>query len=76
MKPIYMRSGDQEQYLHLSSCKRCTWLARLFRQVKPWPWADAQDQDRPRLIKVVMALDIKVCNDCRPLAGKHAARAA
>lgn len=62
----YMRSGNHLQYLHRSTCTRYGFLARLLHKVKPWPWADEQDQ--PTLRRLTAALDIKHCPTCRPLA--------
>jgi hypothetical protein len=60
-----MRTGNEQQYLHLASCPRYGILARLFRKVQPWPWAEEQDQ--PTLLRLTAALDIKHCRTCRPL---------
>lgn len=68
----YMRSGDQQQYLHLAGCQRYGWLARILRKVRPWPWAN--EQDRATLIRLVSALDIKLCHVCQPFGTRRPRR--
>jgi hypothetical protein len=67
-----MRSGTEQQYLHLSSCSRYGILARLLRKVHRWPWAD--EQDRPTLMRLTAALDIKHCKTCQPFGVRRPAK--
>lgn len=60
----YMRSGSELQYLHRSDCERYGVLARLLGRLVPWPWAD--EQDRPTLLRLTAALDIRHCRTCQP----------